>query len=239
MGLRLTVLGAAGSYAGPGQACSGYLVQGNGTTVWLDAGPGTLANLQRHVALDEVDAIVLSHRHPDHCRDVEGFYVATRWYHPRDRVPVFAARGVEESLAYRGRPLDYTTVTDGDVASVGSLRLTFSRTDHSVECMAVRVDGEGSSLGYSADSGPGWSLEALGAGLDLALCEATFLQDDEGKAPHMSARQAGLSARAAGVGRLVVTHLAPPVDREAARREAAEAFGRPVDVATEHEVYEL
>ena len=38
MGLTLTVLGACGSYPGPGQACSGYLVQSVSTSVWVDAG---------------------------------------------------------------------------------------------------------------------------------------------------------------------------------------------------------
>src|SRR3712207_8466497 len=50
----------------PGNACSGYLVHDGETSVWIDCGPGTLANLQRHVALADVDAIVVTHGHPDH-----------------------------------------------------------------------------------------------------------------------------------------------------------------------------
>ena len=49
MGLSVTVLGCDGSYAGPGGACSGYLVSSGDTHVWLDCGPGTLANLQQHL----------------------------------------------------------------------------------------------------------------------------------------------------------------------------------------------
>src|SRR3712207_7371957 len=44
----------------------------------------------------------------------------------------------------------------------------------------------GRSLGYSSDTAAGWSLEALGEGLDLAVCEATMLSHQEGTAPHMS-----------------------------------------------------
>ena len=84
--LTLTVLGCSGSYPGPGQACSGYLVRSGGTTVWLDAGTGTLANLQLHVGLDQVDAIVLSHQHPDHWSDIDNFYVACKYVVQRQDV---------------------------------------------------------------------------------------------------------------------------------------------------------
>ena len=70
LSLRVTVLGSSGTYAGPGQACSGYLLRSGAATVLMDAGPGTLANLQEHVALDELDAIVVSHAHPDHWLEV-------------------------------------------------------------------------------------------------------------------------------------------------------------------------
>jgi len=128
---------------------------------------------------------------------------------------------------------EWTEVSDGGRATVGAFSLTFSRTDHPVETLAVRVEGDGRALGYSADSGPGWSLEALGPGLDVALCEATFLHDQEGLVQHMSARQAGASARRAGVRRLVITHLLPTIDRAAARAEAEAAFGSTVELASE------
>jgi ribonuclease BN (tRNA processing enzyme) len=231
VGLSVTILGCAGSYPGPGGACSSYLVRSSTTTLWLDAGSGSLANLQRHVGILDVDAVVLSHEHPDHTGDLAGFYVACKYYLHRDRVPVYAPASVADTLYYSGPPIDWRKVADGSEAEVGDLRLTFSRTDHGPETLAVRVDGDGRSLGYSADSGPAWSLAKLGPGLDLALCEATYLSDSEGRAQHMSARQAGQSAREAGVGRLVLTHQQPGVDPEAVRAEGAAAFGRDVDVA--------
>ena len=56
MGLSITVLGCSGTYAAAGNACSGYLVSNGTTNVYLDCGPGTLATLQRHIALAEIDA---------------------------------------------------------------------------------------------------------------------------------------------------------------------------------------
>ena len=237
MGLTVTVLGACGSYPGPEQACSGYLVRGEGTTIWLDAGSGTMANLQRHVSLHEVDAVVISHEHPDHMGDLNGFFVACRYYIDRAHLPVYGPAGARDAMYFDGPPLEWHVVSDEDRRRVGGLDLTFSATDHSAETLAVRVDGGGRSVGYSADSSPAWSLTALGPGLDLALCEATYLQDHEGEAQHMSARQAGISGREAGVGRLVLTHVSPGVDREAIRHEGAAAFGADVTVAADHDEY--
>jgi ribonuclease BN (tRNA processing enzyme) len=198
--------------------------------IWLDAGSGTLANLQRHVGLDEVSAIVLSHEHPDHWSDLEGFIVA-RKYGDFDRTgpAVFAPAGLREHMQMNpDGVVSWVDVQEGEHVRIGGLRMTFSRTDHGPETLAIRFDGEGRSLGYSADSGPGWSLEALGPGLDLALCEATFLEDREGSMQHLSGRQAGRSAKAAGAARLMVTHAWPTIDPEAIAAEAAGAFGAPV-----------
>jgi len=240
VGLSVTVLGRCGSYPGPGGACSGYLVRGAGATVWVDAGSGTLANLQRHAALDAVDAVVLSHEHPDHWTDIEGFRVACSYVLGIGGVPVYAPAGLRERAYDLGPALDWQVVEDGDAVEVKGLRLSFSRTDHPPETLAVRADGDGRSLGYSADTGPGWSFEALGRDLDLALCEATFDMENEGRTEgHLSTGQAGAMAQAAGARRLVITHLWPIFDVERLRDEATVTYGAPVEVATEHEEYDL
>src|SRR5260370_33746436 len=68
--LSVTVLGTASPYPRPGEPCSGYLLRAAGAAVWADAGSGTMAELQRPVGLDEVDALWISHLHPDHCPEL-------------------------------------------------------------------------------------------------------------------------------------------------------------------------
>ncbi len=240
MGLAVTVLGCSGSYAGPGGACSGYLVDDGSTRVWLDAGSGTLANLQHHSPLDAVDAIVLSHEHPDHWTDIEGYHNVLRFVTCRRGMPVYAPAGLRGRTYQDTDPwMVWHEVADGDRVAVGSLSVTFSRTDHGPETLAVRIDGGARSLGYSADTGPAWSLSALGAGLDLALCEATLSGGEEGTLQHLSARQAGETAREAGAAALVLTHLWPTLDPDRSRLEGSEAFGSEVAVAAIHARYEL
>jgi ribonuclease BN (tRNA processing enzyme) len=242
--LTLTVLGCDGSHAGAGGAASGYLVRSwtSGTALWLDAGPGSFANLQRFCDPGSLDAIVVSHEHGDHCSDLAGFVTAAghtlEWH--RDPVPVLAAPGVKARVGKEAEGiLAWREVGDGDGTDVGGVRVMFSQTDHGPVTLAVRLEGDGASLGYSADSGPGWSLEALGPGLDLALCEATYTKDHEGTLQHMSGRQAGASAKAEGARRLVVTHRWPTIAADAVGAEAAAAFGGPVGQAAVGRGYSL
>ena len=241
MGLSVTVLGSSGTYATADNACSGYLVGDGATNVWVDAGSGTLANLQRHLGLADVDAVVLSHEHPDHWTDLEGFFNACRFVTGRTGLPVYAPAGLKKRTYEPDTSpfFEWHDVADGDRVALGALSFIFARTDHGPETLAMRVDAGGRSFGYSADTGPGWSLEALGHGLDLALCEATFQREQEGTAQHLSARQAGESARAAGAGCLLLTHLWPTMDRERSRGEGADAYGGPVDLAEPNERYEV
>jgi ribonuclease BN (tRNA processing enzyme) len=198
----------------------------------MDAGPGTLANLQKHIALDDIDAVVVSHEHVDHWSDLEHLAVATHYIRKRPPIPLFCEKDLTSLMRVgpAAGALAWSRIGPESKVTVGPATLTFSRTDHSVETLAVRVEGGGRSLGYSADSGPGWGFEALGPGLDLALCEATFLAEAEGSLLHMSARQAGVNAREAGVGRLVLTHLWPGVDPASSQAEGEDAFGAPVEL---------
>ncbi len=242
--LAVTILGCSGSYASADVPCSGYLVEGAGRRVVVDLGPGTLGNLQHHAALTDLDAVVLSHSHPDHWVDLTGLRTARRYTYELDGLPVYGTaetRDLASSLCSGLEPtFDWHVTTDGSTFGVGDLRFTLSATPHYVETTAIRVDDptSGRSLAYSADTGPGWSFASLGDGIDLAICEATYASDEDADGIlHLSAGQAGAMAREAGVGRLVLTHLYPLTDANAARAAGSAAFGAPVSLAKTHERY--
>lgn len=234
--LTLTILGCDGSHVSAGGAASGYLLRewDSGTTIWMDAGPGTFANLQRFCDPRSVDAIVLTHEHGDHWTDIDGFLTAGRWTAkpPWGPVRVLAAPGIAENLLQPADGvLDIEEITASTVAKIGTVSLSFSRTDHPPATFAVRAESAGRVLGYSADTGPEWSFKAFGPGIDLALCEATYTREHEGTAGHMSGHQAGQLAREAGVRRLLITHQSPVVSADAVFLEALTSFGRPIERA--------
>jgi ribonuclease BN (tRNA processing enzyme) len=246
MGLSVTVLGCSGTFASAGGACSGYLVRSDTTTIWLDCGPGTLGNLQLHVDLAELDAVVVSHSHPDHwlelpvlrnalkyARGIEGMRVLGT-AETKHQLDVVCSDGVAPTFAWE-------TISDGARAAIGDLTLRFSRTDHPVETLGVRVESDGRALGYTADTGPSWSLSALdpdGGGFDLALCEATLDRVEEGLVPHCSARQASRMATRSGVRHLVLTHLMAGT-AAVRRQEASGEYAGPITIAAINERYDV
>ncbi|MBV8951854.1 MAG: MBL fold metallo-hydrolase, partial [Actinobacteria bacterium] len=223
--------------------CSGYLVRDGATTLWLDAGNGTFANLQEHVAVEDLTAVVVTHLHPDHCVDLYSLHVYVRYGSDLSHLPVYAPPDAERLLGALvsdwGDAFDWHTIDDGATATLGELALRFSRTDHPPPTFATELTGPDKRLVYTSDTGPGWSVEAFAPGADAVLSEATYVHHDRPTPIHLSAREAGEAARAARARRLVLTHLWPQIDPVTSIEEATESFGAPVTLAAPHLVVRI
>ncbi|MEU2021454.1 MBL fold metallo-hydrolase [Streptomyces sp. NPDC016469] len=238
----VTVLGSSGSVPGPDNPCSGYLVEHGGHRLLLDLGTGAFGTLLTYARPDQVDTVVVSHRHGDHSADLAALAYAQEKLAPRaapTRViaPAGTRAGRTSSLAFEdSRP--------GEL-ECGPFRLRLVLVRHSVETYAVRVEAGGGSLTYTGDSGPCRALLDLARGGGLLLAEAALGPGDApGAAPgdwdgdatgppphHLTARQTGELAAAAGTGVLAVTHLRPWEDAGRSLAAAAAWFGGPVLLA--------
>lgn len=243
-GLSVTVLGCSGTYAGPGGACSGYLFRTATTNLWVDCGPGSLANVQEHIALTELDGMVVTHSHPDHWGELPVLVNALRYGvgAPDLGVPLlWTARNAELMAAVGPAELAPTflprVIDEHATASVGDIDLRFSRTDHPVETLAVRADHGPWSIAYTADTGDAWRLGSLGPDIDLALVEASLDEDDAGRVQHLTGGEAGRQAAEAEVDALLLTHLMPGSDPAARREVAARSYDGPVGVAAINRTY--
>lgn len=234
--MDLTVLGCAGTFPGPTSACSAYLVEHDGFRLVLDLGAGALGALQRHIGLLDVDAVYLSHLHADHCIDMVAYSYARR-YHPSGAVsvlPVYGPAGTAERLcnAFEARPpdglldvYDFRDVTAGSF-ELGPFSVRTVRTNHPVECYALRLEAGGRSLTYSGDTGVCDDLVRLAQGSDVFLCEASWTHSaDNPPGVHLSGREAGEHAARADVGRLLLTHMVAWADADTIVAEARDAFG--------------
>jgi ribonuclease BN (tRNA processing enzyme) len=98
--MRVTVIGCAGSFPGPDSPASCYLLEAEGFRLVIDLGNGSLGVLQRYAELFSIDAICLSHLHPDHCIDLGAYWVARQFAPdgPKPTIPVHAPRGAAERL---------------------------------------------------------------------------------------------------------------------------------------------
>jgi ribonuclease BN (tRNA processing enzyme) len=243
---ELVVLGGAGTYPAPGAACSGYLLRAEGAEVWVDAGPGTLANLQRVTDFLQLRALVLTHLHLDHVEDVYSFYHWIRFARTNPgltAVPVHAPAGAGEHLAQIltpygagtfGEYLCFHAVGEGDRLTIGPFSLSFRRTRHPVETYAVRAEAAGRVLVYTADTGPSDDVTALARGADLLVAEASLQAPAEGMEDvHMTAAEAGEMAAAADVGHLLLTHIPPYLDPKHSLEQARERYRGTISVASD------
>lgn len=243
MPLSLTVLGTASPHPGPRRPCSGYLLRGGGAEVWVDAGFGTFAELQRHTDPTRLTAIWISHLHADHSADLlaaaYGFaFGGLRLPAP---IPLYAPGDVGQQLAgffgqsgpgflsdvFAIRPL-----YDGHAVRHWNLNLSSRAVSHDIEAYGLRAECQGKVLAYSGDSGPCDALTDLARGADLFLCEADIDRYREGeRRVHLTPEDTGACAK--GAGRLLVTHVGPTLTRESAAERAAAVFGGPTECARE------
>jgi len=244
--VKLTVLGCSGSMPGPDSAASGYLLEADGYTLVLDLGHGAFGALQRYVAPGDVDAIVVSHLHADHCIDLTAYIVALRYggaryrvQGPDARIALIGPAGTRDRLEAAYDPyarklglhelFGFSTPASGEL---GPFALSFATMNHPVPTSALRITHGDRTLVYSGDTGESDALVSLAHGADVLLCEAS-VGPDEQPVPdlHLTGKQAGEHAHRAGVDRLIVTHVPPWGSRQVAADEAAAAFRGPVEIA--------
>lgn len=249
--MKLTVLGCWAPYPRAGGACSGYLLETGGKNILLECGNGVLSNLLKHIDFRDLDAVIISHLHPDHYLDLfclrHALAGARRVENSLKPVPLFVPREPEESFgqlsrytdsfiikAIEGLPKSKKTGITIYETLIGSVRLSFARTDHPLPAYAVFVESD-SKFFYSADTRWCEYLPGFAGGAGMVLCEASLIEQDREytSAGHLTAMQAGLLARKAGASQLVITHFWPEYDLETIKTEAELGFGQPVITAQE------
>ncbi|CAN5569677.1 MAG: MBL fold metallo-hydrolase [Chloroflexi bacterium] len=254
--MRLTVLGRSPASPNAGEACAGYLVEGGGSRVLVDIGPGVVAQLVKRHHPDELDAIVVSHMHADHMLDLVTLRYVFPWLaRPKDqRLRVVMPPGSADQLLDLARGVgsprhfeDTFRLSEHDGSSAvvfDNLSLRPISTQHYIPCWGFRIEADGRRLAYTADTAPSSGLNDLADSADLLLSEATLRSLDEDAAPpeprgHLTPAEAGDAARQGGSRRLMLTHL-PVNDGDAwATNAATEAFGSPVEIASPGMSYEV
>jgi ribonuclease BN (tRNA processing enzyme) len=247
--LTLTVLGTGTPHPRPDQPCSGYLVASATAKLWMEAGSGTFAALQRYTELDQLDALWFSHMHPDHVGDLPAL---ASWLLNRSGQPsplaVYGPQGWMGRLSaflptrpeLLQRQIDAYELFDGHTTVVGDLQLTSRAVHHSIQSFGLRIELGSRALVYSGDTGPCTRLNELANRADLFLCEAgaSAHPDDDRQPAHCTPEDAAHAARQASVKRLLLTHLAPSLQPDSALMRAADIY-RETTLATPGMVQEL
>jgi ribonuclease BN (tRNA processing enzyme) len=236
----LTVLGGSGAWPTAGQGCCGYLLEHAGFRLLIDPGYATLPRLLEGISAAAVDAVIVSHGHPDHCADLKPLLRA-RWLSEvrAQPLPIHALPGsIDPVLALdapqmlRGSYAPHV-FEPGAVLTIGPFAVESRAVPHFVPAVAFRITVEGISMVYTGDCGPCSDVVHLADQADLLVAEATFIEQVPLDSVGMlcSSGDAGQQASEGQVRRLVLTHLWPGLDPARARDQARQFYGGPTDVA--------
>ena len=224
--MYLTVLGRYGPYPRANGACSGYLVEDGDTRVLVDCGAGVFARLCEYMRADELDAIILSHMHFDHCSDllVMRYALDQQTAGPgaaRKCIPLYTPsepREIAEMLT-NGSLFDHRTVRGGDTITIGSLTFAFFPMAHPVPTNGMRIAGkDGRTLFFTGDTKEFPGLAERVKGANALLADTCFVNASQ-TGPHLNVKQACALARKAAVGALYCTHLWGKEDTEEAMKK--------------------
>ncbi len=224
----ITILGSGTCVPSPDRhACSALIRAGN-TTIMLDIGPGIMGQLvKKGVHITDIDYILLSHFHVDHCADLAPFIFATKYagFSREKPLTLMGGTGIRTLYAklddaYGGNlemPEGMLNIIELDrqgCMAVGTedIQLSWATAHHKPESRAYRfADLTGFSCVYSGDTDYCPALIDLAKEADILICESAM--PDELKVPgHCTPSLAGEMATRAGVEKLVLTHLYPECD---------------------------
>jgi ribonuclease BN (tRNA processing enzyme) len=236
--LQVDVLGAGPAYSDRiGSAGASYLVRSGSTSLVLDLGQGSFPRLAATLEPSTIDAIAVTHLHPDHFIDLVALRHYLRWeFQPERHVRVIAPRDLAVRLdALHDEPgftvatLDVEPVAQR--AEVGPLRIEARRVTHTDDSHAYRVSKEeGVGLVYSGDCGRAEDLDPLIRPGDALLVEVSF---GPGPGPrdalHLDGPAVGALAARTKVGRVLLTHLQMGFDPAATLTSVASAYDGPVE----------
>jgi ribonuclease BN (tRNA processing enzyme) len=228
--MKLTVLGCDGAYPKKGGATSGYLLQTQQANILIDCGSGVLANLNGIMDIEELDAVILTHLHHDHCSDIGAMsYELSLRGKLENPIELYLTDAPEPNYQVICSLGGFQPKVITDTITVKDITIDFLEVKHPVKTFAVRAESDGKVLTYTADSRYFDELSAFCVCSDLLLCDAAVCNADHKETtPHMSAGQAGELAFYANCSTLMLTHILPHSDLEQICDDTKEKFGNTV-----------
>jgi ribonuclease BN (tRNA processing enzyme) len=238
--MKITTAGFWGAFPEENSATSCYVVKSEGETFLLDCGSGAMAVLPRIANRNDIDQMIISHRHFDHTADI-GAFVYSRatamGLKETDRPLTIHAPAGEKAFFQqfeKEKISELKLYETEDRLLIGGVRLTFQKTTHPAPCWAARLEKDGKTVVYTADTVYDEALVSFSEKADLLIAECSFYENQDASAfGHMNSREAARIAEAAGVKELWLSHLPHFGEHEQLKNEAEKYFSGKIHLAAE------
>lgn len=231
--MKLIVLGSGTCVPSLTRNAPGYYLAADGIEILVDCGSGTLLQLERAGrSYKDIDAVFITHTHPDHFADLMPLIqalLATPDYKREKELSIFAS---EEFISYYNDAIatvmgihvnfPIQLIEIKDTLDYGPYKVSVARTVHSGDSLAYRLECGERSIVFTGDADYDQGIVALSQGADMLVADCSF-PDAKKARGHLSAKECGLVARKAGVKKLLLSHLyavgLPEEDRITESRE--------------------
>ncbi len=243
--MKLTIIGSRGAYPAKNEASSGYLLQSDGFSLLLDCGSGILSKLPEYMDINDLEAVVISHFHPDHTADtgvLKHAVIVQKALGNRSSRLLFYAPEIEPWFSELNHEAHTEAVPycDDKEYTIGPFRFSFVKAVHPVTAYSMRIECGESSLGYTGDTEWNDTLPDFFSGVDTVLSEASLFERFKGKVPgHLTALEAGQLAEQAEAKRLILTHFPHFGIPSDLKIEAEKSFSGSVELALEGHIWEI
>lgn len=248
--MELVIIGSSGTYPRPGGACNCYLVRTQKNKLLIDLGPGSLSKLFKWQDPGELDAIFISHMHPDHFTDIFPLRYYLQFSAKKDKLPikVFAPPGSKEKIISLSSDsniegfdnvFDWRELSDNESILFDDIEVIADEVPHLPPTFALTILKDRKKIFYTSDTAYDERLIDLAAGASIFLCEASLARDINDGVAHLNGLQAGKLAADADVSKLILTHLWPHFDSREILRDASEEFNGIIELAEDEKVVKV
>ncbi len=240
--MKLIVLGSGTCLPSLTRNAPGYYLEAGGFQILVDCGSGTLLQLERaQRSYKEIDAVFITHRHPDHFADLMPLIHALLVTPKFSRTKDLSVVGPREFIEYYekaispllGMPRGFSVRSQeaGEKQDFGPFHIFTAKTVHSDDSIAYRFEHGGRSVVFTGDADYDQGIIALAEDADLLVADCSFPGHMKARG-HLSARECGIVAEKAGVKKLLLSHIYPADTPDVERiQEAGENFGGEIALA--------
>jgi len=225
-----------------------HLIHVGGQTIVVDLGPGSIWGLirQGRTNLPDIDLLLFTHLHMDHCADLAPLLFALRSRELVRTEPLLIMgpgglheyyRNLQAIWEHRVDPVGFDLSIDewaGGLFSGPGCIIGAAPTSHSIPNLAWRIDAEDNGhcgVVVTGDGQPTGELIDLANSADHVLVAESAAGPGDLVEGHMNPAQAGEVARMCRSKKLVLCHINPGPGPEAIRKEAMAHYEGEIVVA--------